>query len=81
MTPSAPSPTASRALAPVVSHRPSRLLAGIYHDIGMAAVAQGLKIDVTGLEDETVQAVSRGVRYIQLMPRRQDNGLPAPITR
>jgi len=81
MPPSASQPSASSALIPTAPHRPSRLLAGIYHDIGLAAVAQGLKIDVTGLEPDTVQAVSRGARYIQLMPQRQENGLPAPISR
>jgi len=81
MPPSAMPQSARHALVPAVPHRPSRLLAGIYHDIGLAAVAQGLDIDVTGLEPETVQAVSRGVRYIHLMPRGQENGLPAPIRR
>ena len=78
MPPSAEIKIPSAALVP---HRPSRLLTGIYHDIGLAAVAQSLNIDVAGLEPETAQAVSRGVRYIHLMPRRQENGLPSPIRR
>lgn len=80
MQPSAKLQSPGLAIAPVAP-RSGRLLAGIYHDIGLAAVAQGLKIDVSGLEDETAQAVSRGARYIQLMPRRQESGLPVSITR
>jgi len=74
-----PPQAATATLIPAASPRPSRLLAGIYRDIGLAAVAQELKIDVNGLAPDTVQAVSRGVRYIGLMPKRQDNGSPAPI--
>ncbi len=51
--------------------RPSRLLAGIYHDIGMAAVAQGLSLDVAGLDADALLSVQRGARYIHLMPRRE----------
>jgi hypothetical protein len=53
--------------------RPSRLLAGIYHDIGMAAVAFCLDLDLTveSLEPSVHESVKRGSRYIYLMPRRQ----------
>ena len=50
--------------------RPSRLLAGIYRDIGLAAVAISLEIPVEGLEPEVHEAVRRGSRYIFLMPKR-----------
>ncbi len=58
--------------APPETRRPSRLLAGIYHDIGMAAVAFGLDLEVESLEREAHEAVKRGARYIFLMPKRQD---------
>ncbi len=57
--------------------RPSRLLAGIYHDIGMAAVAQGLLLDVAGLDVDSLQSIQRGARYIHLMPRREVPSGPA----
>ena len=60
-------PPASRSAA-----RPSRLLAGIYHDIGMAAVATSLDLAIDSLEPEAHEAVRRGNRYIHLMPKRQD---------
>jgi len=49
--------------------RPSRLLLGIYHDIGLAAVALGLGLPVEELDSELGEAVKRGARYIHLMPR------------
>lgn len=52
--------------------RPSRLMAGIYHDIGMAAVAIGLDLQIESLEPAAHQSVKRGSRYIYLMPRRDD---------
>ena len=58
--------------APRSAMRPSRLLAGIYHDIGMAAVALGLELAIDSLEPEAHEAVRRGNRYIHLMPKRQD---------
>ena len=58
--------------APKGAARPSRLLAGIYHDIGMAAVAMGLDLAVDSLEPEAHEAVRRGNRYIHLMPKRQE---------
>ncbi|HXT06015.1 MAG TPA: hypothetical protein VN715_03640 [Roseiarcus sp.] len=54
------------------AQRPSQLLAGIYHDIGMAAVALGLELAMDSLEPEAHEAVRRGNRYIHLMPRRQE---------
>ena len=57
--------------APKSPTRPSRLLAGIYRDIGLAAVALSLDISADGLEPEVHEAVRRGSRYIFLMPKRQ----------
>ncbi len=65
-----PSETLAPSTAPLV--RPSRLLAGIYHDIGMAAVAMSLDLPVETLEPDTIESVKRGNRYIYLMPRRQE---------
>ncbi len=62
--------------APAGPARPSRLLAGIYHDIGMAAVAMSLDLAIESLDPEAHEAVKRGNRYIYLMPKRQD--APAP---
>ncbi len=47
-------------------------MAGIYHDIGMAAVAIGLDLQIESLEPAAHQSVKRGSRYIYLMPRRDD---------
>jgi hypothetical protein len=58
--------------------RSSRLLAGIYHDIGMAAVALCLDLPIDSLDPDAHQAVKRGNRYIYLMPKRED--APAPPT-
>ncbi len=46
-------------------------MAGIYHDIGMAAVAISLELAFESLEPDTHEAVKRGARYIYLMPKRQ----------
>ena len=54
------------------ARRPSRLLSGIYHDIGMAAVANGLNLSLDSLDHEAHESVKRGARYIFLMPRRTD---------
>jgi hypothetical protein len=62
---------------PPTAPRPSRLLAGIYHDIGMAAVAAGLKIDLSGIDADALQSVQRGTRYIHLMPTREGAVRPA----
>ena len=69
----APSPVALPS-APQGAQRPSRLLTGIYHDIGMAAVALGLDLPLEGLEPAAHESVRRGNRYIYLMPKRE----PAP---
>ena len=50
--------------------KPSRLLSGIYRDIGLAAVASGLEIQMDQLAPEICEAVKRGSRYIHLMPRK-----------
>jgi hypothetical protein len=68
-------PLASPSSAPRAAARTSRLLAGIYHDIGMAAVATSLELAIDSLEPEAHEAVRRGNRYIHLMPRR----LEAPV--
>jgi hypothetical protein len=47
----------------------SRLLASIYRDIGLAAVACGLDMPVDSLDADIGIAVKRGARYIHLMPR------------
>lgn len=67
-----PTPPVGLPPAPRSAARPSRLLAGIYHDIGMAAVAMSLELPIDSLEPETHEAVRRGNRYIHLMPKRQD---------
>lgn len=64
-------PPASQAL-----QRPSRLMAGIYHDIGMAAVAISLELEFSSLEPAAHEAVKRGARYIYLMPKRQSAPTP-----
>ena len=66
-----PPPVALPA-APNGAARPSRLLAGIYHDIGLAAVAIGLELPFESLEPAAHEAVRRGARYIFLMPKRQE---------
>jgi hypothetical protein len=50
------------------SARPSRLMARIYRDIGLAAVASELALLSADLEPELIQAVKRGSRYLYLMP-------------
>jgi hypothetical protein len=63
-----PAPSSAAPAAP----RPSRLLTAIYHDIGMAAVAECLKLPLDKLEGETHESVKRGSRYIFLMPKRPE---------
>lgn len=72
MTPLSQSQIHSPAVGLPPTARPSRLLAGIYHDIGMAAVAMSLELVIESLEPEAHEAVRRGNRYIHLMPKRQD---------
>ncbi len=69
-----PRPLTSAPLtAPVkTTERPSRLLASIYHDIGMAAVAMCLDLPFETLEPAVHESVRRGSRYIFLMPKRED---------
>jgi hypothetical protein len=50
------------------SARPSRLMARIYRDIGLAAVASELALLSADLEPELIEAVKRGSRYLYLMP-------------
>ena len=70
-------PLAPSPLSAPLPARPSRLLAGIYHDIGMAAVAISLDLPIETLEPSVHEAVKRGCRYIFLMPKRQDQ--PKPV--
>lgn len=67
--------TQAAALKVPVAPRPSRLLTGIYHDIGMAAVAQCLSLDIAELDADALQSVQRGTRYIHLMPKRDGPAL------
>ncbi len=56
---------------PPAAVRPSRLMAGVYRDIGLAAVAAVLDMPVDQLDRDVADAVRRGARYICLMPRKQ----------
>ena len=42
----------------------SRLLARLYHEIGLAAVAFELDVEVTDLPAESYEAIRRGARYL-----------------
>jgi hypothetical protein len=42
----------------------SRLLSRLYHEIGLAAVAFELDVDVEELEPESYDAIRRGARYL-----------------
>ncbi len=42
----------------------SRLLSRLYHEIGLAAVAFELDVDVTDLPTESYEAIRRGARYL-----------------
>jgi len=48
------------------SARPSRLMARIYRDIGLAAVASELALLSDDFEPELIEAVKRGSRYLYL---------------
>ena len=61
----------SGTTAKIESARPSRLMARIYRDIGLAAVASELALLTDDLEPELIEAVKRGSRYLYLMPRTQ----------
>jgi len=58
----------SGSTAKVDLARPSRLMARIYRDIGLAAVARELALLIDDLEPELIEAVKRGSRYLYLMP-------------
>jgi hypothetical protein len=73
-----PPPVGLPAKSPA-SQRPSRLMAGIYHDIGMAAVAISLDLEFESLEPAAHDAVKRGSRYIYLMPKRQSAPEPQAV--
>jgi hypothetical protein len=51
------------------SARPTRLMARIYRDIGLAAVANELALSTDDFEPELSEAVKRGARYIYLLPK------------
>lgn len=51
------------------SARPSRLMARIYRDIGLAAVASELALPTDNFEPELSESVKRGARYIYLLPK------------
>jgi hypothetical protein len=42
----------------------SRLLSRLYHEIGLAAVAFELDVEVTELEPQSYEAIRRGARYL-----------------
>jgi hypothetical protein len=42
----------------------SRLLSRLYHEIGLAAVAFELDVDITELAPESCEAIRRGARYL-----------------
>ena len=48
--------------------RPNGLMAKIYRDVGLAAVASELALPTEELGPELSDAVKRGARYIYLMP-------------
>ena len=51
------------------SARPNRLMARIYRDIGLAAVAGELALPTHDFEPELSESVKRGARYIYLLPK------------
>jgi hypothetical protein len=67
-----PRGAAALAAPTKTTERPSRLLTGIYHDIGMAAVAISLDLPLDSLDPATHDSVKRGARYIYLMPKQQN---------
>jgi hypothetical protein len=50
--------------------RAGSVLARIYHDIGLAAVAQALRLPSAAFEPEMVESLERGEFYL-LRPRRE----------
>jgi hypothetical protein len=51
-------------------NRAGSVLARIYHDIGLAAVAEALRLPQAGFEPEMVASLERGEYYL-LRPRRE----------
>ena len=49
--------------------RPGGLLARMYRDVGLAAVANALEIPASDLDFELAEAIRRGERYLFLMPK------------
>jgi hypothetical protein len=66
-SPATPGPASPEATS--APERPGRLMARIYRDIGLAAVARELDLPTDGLEPELSEAVKRGARYVYLMPK------------
>jgi hypothetical protein len=50
--------------------RARSVLARIYHDIGLAAVAEALRLPPAGFEPEMIASLERGEFYL-LRPRRE----------
>jgi hypothetical protein len=50
--------------------RAGSVLARIYHDIGLAAVAEALRLPLTNFEPEMIESLERGESYL-LRPRRE----------
>ena len=50
--------------------RAGSVLARIYHDIGLAAVAQALRLPSATFEPEMIESLERGESYL-LRPRRE----------
>jgi hypothetical protein len=50
--------------------RAGSVLARIYHDIGLAAVAQALRLPPAGFEPEMIASLERGDFYL-VRPRRE----------
>jgi hypothetical protein len=49
--------------------RPGGLLARIYREIGLAAVANALEVPASDLDFELAEAIRRGERYLFLTPK------------
>ena len=58
--------------------RASRLLAGVYRSIGLAAVANELELPPDDLDPEMRKAVKRGARYLNLVGEPPDTALNRP---
>ena len=51
-----------------------RLIAKIYRDIALAAIAAELQMPASGMEPELGDAVKRGVRYIEFLLKSRAAG-------